>query len=303
MSSIILITIASLTIIGLVLAVVLYYVAKKFYVEEDERIDIVEAILPGANCGGCGSAGCRDFACKLVAAPEIGSLFCPVGGNDVMQKVASVLGQEVVAQAPMVSVVRCNGTCENRPRTSLYDGVTSCKVKSALYSGDTGCRYGCVGCGDCVSVCKFGAIEMDPVTNLPVVNEEKCTGCGACATACPKGVIEMRTKGLKGRRVTVLCVNKDKGAVARKACKAACIGCGKCAKVCKFDAIKIENNLAYINPELCKLCTKCVEECPTGAIHKFNFPVKPAAPAAKPAASEAEAPKVEVKAETKKEEN
>ncbi|MBO7268480.1 MAG: 4Fe-4S binding protein, partial [Bacteroidales bacterium] len=104
-------------------------------------------------------------------------------------------------------------------------------------------------------------------------------------------VIELRNKGPKNRRVFVSCVSQDKGAVARKACKAACIGCGKCAKVCPFEAIKVENNVAYIDFNLCKLCTKCVSECPTGAIHKVNFPEKPAAAPAAAPAKPAEAPK------------
>ena len=283
MSTTIIFTVASLSVLGLLLAVVLYFVAQKFKVEEDPRIDIVEAIMPGANCGGCGQAGCRAFAEACTKADNLDSLFCPVGGNATMKKVADALGFEVAEKAPMVAVVRCNGTCENRPKTSVYDGVASCAVKSALYAGDTGCKYGCVGCGDCVKVCNFGALSMDPATGLPVVDEEKCAACGACVKACPKGVIELRNKGPKNRRVFVSCVSQDKGAVARKACKAACIGCGKCAKVCPFEAIKVENNVAYIDFNKCKLCTKCVAECPTGAIHKVNFPEKPAAPAAKPA--------------------
>ena len=182
MDSTILTTIAILTLVGIVVAVVLYFVAQKFKVEEDERIDKVEACLPGANCGGCGSAGCRDFAQRLVAAPEFGSLFCPVGGNDVMQKVAQVLGREAVAKKKMVAVVRCNGTCENRPKTNDYDGYASCKVKAALYSGDTGCRYGCLGCGDCVAACKFGAISMNAETGLPEGSQSLrtyyCSGVG-----------------------------------------------------------------------------------------------------------------------------
>lgn len=285
MSTTIIFTVASLSILGLLLAVVLYFVAQKFKVEEDPRIDIVEAIMPGANCGGCGQAGCRAFAEATIKAGNLDSLFCPVGGNATMKKVADALGFQVAEKAPMVAVVRCNGTCENRPKTNIYDGVATCAAKSALYSGDTGCRYGCVGCGDCVAVCNFGALSMDPQTGLPVVDEEKCTACGACSKACPKGIIELRNKGPKNRRVFVSCVSKDKGAVARKACKAACIGCGKCAKVCKFEAITVENNVAYIDFNKCKLCTKCVDECPTGAIHKVNFPPKPAAPA--PAAAPA----------------
>ena len=114
---------------------------------------------------------------------------------------------------------------------------------------------------------------MDPVTGLPVVDEEKCTACGACSKACPRGIIEIRLKGPKGRRVVVLCNNKDKGALANKACKASCIGCGKCVKTCeKFEAITLENNLAYIDAEKCKMCRKCEEACPKGAIHAFNFP-------------------------------
>lgn len=279
-------TIAIITILGAVLAVVLYFVAEKFKVEEDPRIDEVEKVLPGANCGGCGHAGCRAFAQSCVAAPNLDNNFCPVGGNDVMQKVAGVLGLEVKAKAPMVAVVRCNGTCENRPRTNEYGGYQSCRVKAALYSGDTGCPYGCLGCGDCVSACQFGAISMDPVTGLPVVDEEKCTACGACVKACPKGVIELRNKGPRGMRVFVSCINKDKGGVARKACSAACIGCGKCAKACPHGAITVENNVAYIDFTKCKLCKKCVAECPTGAIHAVNFPVLKPKPAA-------EAPKVE----------
>lgn len=204
-----------------------------------------------------------------------------------MNKVAAILGKEAAVKAPQVAVVRCNGSCANRERTNIYDGVASCRVKAALYSGDTGCSFGCLGCGDCVAACSFGAISMDAETGLPVVDESKCTGCGSCVKACPKNVIELRNKGPRGMRVYVSCINKDKGGVARKACKAACIGCGKCAKVCAHDAITVVDNVAYIDFAKCKLCKKCVAECPTGAIHAVGFPVLPPKPAAaKPAAEQ-----------------
>ena len=265
-------TIAIITVLGLLLALVLYLVAKKFKVEEDPRIDEVEKVMPGANCGGCGFAGCRAFAEAAVKAPNLDNNYCPVGGNDVMAKVAAILGYEVKAKAPQVAVVRCNGSCANRPVVNEYDGFASCKVKAALYSGDTACSFGCLGCGDCVAACQFGALSMDPETGLPVVDESKCTACGACAKACPKRIIELRPKGPRGMRESVRCVNQDKGPVAKKACAAACIGCGICVKTCTHDAIVLENNVAYIDPAKCKLCRECEAMCPTGAIHGVNFP-------------------------------
>ena len=195
----------------------------------------------------------------------------------------------------MVAVVRCNGTCANRPKINEYGGMKSCKVKAALYAGDTACAFGCLGCGDCVAACQFGALSMDETTALPVVDESKCVACGACVKACPKGIIELRNKGPRSMRVYVSCVNKDKGPVARKACKAACIGCGLCAKNCPHDSITVEGNVAYIDFTKCKLCRKCVAVCPTGAIHDVNFP-KPVdrtpKPAPKPAAAPAAKPAV-----------
>ncbi|MBQ9653163.1 MAG: RnfABCDGE type electron transport complex subunit B [Bacteroidales bacterium] len=272
MIKIIIWTIAVVTVLGLVLALVLYLVAERFKVEEDPRIDLVEKAMPGANCGGCGFAGCRAFAESAVKAPNLDSHFCPVGGNDTMKNVAAILGYEVKAKAPEVAVMRCNGTCTARPRVNNYDGYPSCKVKAALYSGDTGCAFGCLGCGDCVAACQFGALSMDPETGLPVVDEEKCTGCGACSKACPKHIIELRPKGPRGMRVFVSCVNKDKGPVAKKACLNACICCGICVKTCTHEAIVMENNIAYIDASKCKLCRECEAMCPTGAIHGVGFP-------------------------------
>ena len=279
MTQTILITVACLVALGVIFAVLLYFVAQKFRVEEDPRIDTVEAIMPGANCGGCGFAGCRAFAENVVKAPSMDGFFCPVGGNPTMAKVAEALGRAVEEKAPMVAVVRCGGTCAKRPRTSQYDGYASCKVASSLYGGETLCRYGCLGLGDCAAACKFDAIHVNAQTGLAEVDQDKCTACGACVKACPKGVIELRAKGFKNRRVYVSCINKDKGAQTRKACLAGCIGCGKCVKECAFGAITLENNVAYIDYSKCKLCRKCFNACPTKAIWAVNFPV-PAAPAA-----------------------
>jgi len=265
-------TIAIITGIGLVLALVLFLVAEKFKVVEDPRIDEVEKVMPGANCGGCGFAGCRAFAEAAVKAPNLDNNFCPVGGNETMAKVAAILGYEVKEKAPQVAVVRCNGSCAARPTINTYGGFASCRVKATLYSGDTACSFGCLGCGDCVAACQFGALSMNPETGLPVVDESKCTACGACVKACPKALIELRPKGPRGMRVWVSCRNKDKGPAAKKACAAACIGCGICAKTCRHEAITVEGNIAYIDPAKCKLCRECIAMCPTGAIHESGFP-------------------------------
>ena len=261
--------------IALVSAVVLYVCSKKFAVYEDPRLAQVTAVLPGANCGGCGYPGCSGMAAALVKGADEGSLeglFCPVGGADVMGQVADLLGMAVANTDPKVAVVRCNGTCELRPRIAEYNGLRTCTAMNSCGAGETGCGYGCLGCGDCVNACAFGAITMNPETGLPEVDEDKCTACGACVKACPRHIIELRKKGVKNRRVYVRCVNKDKGAAAMKACKAACIGCGKCEKECKFEAITISNNVSYIDPDKCRLCRKCVEVCPTHAIVAVNFP-------------------------------
>jgi Na+-translocating ferredoxin:NAD+ oxidoreductase RNF subunit RnfB len=217
--NLVLISLITLGVIGSVAAVILYVVAKKFHVFEDPRIDEVEQALPAANCGGCGFPGCRGFADACVKSDELGDLFCPVGGNDTMKKVAEILGKVAVAKAPTVAVVRCNGTCEHRPHNNEYDGVKHCFIAHNLYSGETNCSWGCLGFGDCELSCEFDAIKVNPITKIPEVDDDKCTSCGACVRACPKLLIELRKKGPKGRRVYVNCRNEDKGHITRKACE------------------------------------------------------------------------------------
>jgi electron transport complex protein RnfB len=272
MSSTILVTIISLSLLAMLAAVILFFVAQKFKVFEDPRIDEVQAILPGANCGACGFAGCRNFAEALVKADTFEGLNCPVGGATIMEEAAKMLGKEALTVEPLVAVLLCNGTAEYRPHTTKYDGVPDCRIAHSLYGGETDCSYGCLGYGDCVKACTFDAMFMNDETGLPIIIDDKCVACGACVKACPRNIIELRKKAKKDRKIYVACSNCDKGGPARKACKVACIGCGKCFNVCKFDAITIENNLAYIDASKCTFCRKCVEECPTNSIIELNFP-------------------------------
>ncbi|MDR2473615.1 MAG: Fe-S cluster domain-containing protein [Tannerella sp.] len=266
------VAIITLGIIGALSALILFFISKKFEVVEDPRIGLVTEVLPGANCGGCGFPGCGGFANACVKAEALDDLLCPVGGAAVMKQIAAIMGKDATEAAPKIAVVRCNGTCDVRPRTNIYDGASSCAIAAALYAGDTGCSYGCLGLGDCATACTFGAIMIDATTGLPVVDEDKCTSCGACVKACPKKIIELRKKGPKSRRLFVSCMNRDKGGVARKACANACIGCSKCVKECAFEALTVTDNLAFIDDARCRLCRKCVTVCPTGAIHELNFP-------------------------------
>lgn len=272
MSTVILTTIICLSILALISAIILYFVAQKFKVYEDPRIDEIQAVLPAANCGGCGFAGCRNFAEALVNAETFEGLNCPVGGAEVMGEAARILGKEAPEVDPLVAVLKCNGTPEFRPKTSRYDGVADCRITNNLYMGETDCSYGCLGNGDCVSACTFDAMYMDPATELPVIMDDKCVACGLCVKACPRDLIELRKKAKKDRKIYVACYNCDKGGPARRACKVACIGCGKCVKVCTFGAITMENNLAYIDANKCTFCRKCVTECPTNSIIEVNFP-------------------------------
>lgn len=263
-----------LGVIAAVSAIILYVVARKFAVQENPLIDQIAEVLPGANCGGCGYAGCRAFAENCAKTGKLDRDYCPVGGTNVMKRVAALMGIEATEAAPKVAVLFCNGSAACRPKLTTYTGVKKCSIAHSTYAGETGCKFGCIGFGDCAVSCAFGALHIDAQTGLPVIDQDKCTACGACVKACPKLLLQLRKKGPKNRRVYVACKSQDKGAVARKACSNACIGCSKCVKECNFGAIVVENNVAYIDDSKCRLCKKCVAVCPTGAIHAVNFPVK-----------------------------
>ncbi len=274
----IVLAVIALGAVGVVFAVIIYGVDLKFRVIEDPKIDEVADKLPGANCGGCGYAGCRNFAEAIVKAGNMDALFCPVGGNAIVKDISAVLGIEAQERAPQVAVVRCSGSIQNASPKMAYEGVEKCSFAHMLYSGESGCPNGCLGLGDCVESCQFDAMYMDKVTGLPVIIEDKCTSCGACVKKCPRKIIELRNKGPKSKRIFVSCVNTEKGAISKKNCVVACIGCGKCVKACPHEAITLENNLAYIHFDKCKLCRKCVADCPTGAILELNFPARKVEP-------------------------
>ena len=258
------ITVAVVAGIGIIAAIMLYIAAKRFHVPENPLVSEVEDVLPGANCGSCGHAGCHAFAVACATATSLENLYCPGCGSAGMKKIASIVGLAPAEKKPEVAMVRCNGSCASRGDVVHYDGVRSCAIEASTFSGETACAYGCLGCGDCESACPFDAIHMDPESHLPVVDFNKCVGCGKCAEACPRGLIALVEK--KSPLVWVSCMNHDKGAVAMKECDVACIGCGKCMKACSHGAVKVNGFVASINQEACVGCGECAEVCPRGSI-------------------------------------
>jgi len=249
--------------LGLAFGFVLAYASKRFHVEEDGRIVLVEEALPGFNCAACGQSGCHAFAEAVVdgKTPADG---CAPGGKDVAQKVAKILGVEAKEVEPKIATVRCGGGIRCKDRFT-YTGVASCAQAALLAGGHKACSYGCLGFGDCVAACQFNAIRMGE-DGIPTVDPAKCTSCGLCVAACPKKIIELTPKT---KRYHVLCSSKDKGAYVRSVCPVGCIACGLCVKNCPNQACMLEENLSRINYAKCQNASKCAQTCPTKSIKEL----------------------------------
>ncbi|AKB80038.1 Electron transport complex protein RnfB [Methanosarcina horonobensis HB-1 = JCM 15518] len=250
-------------LVGLCIAVgaMLVIASKVFKVETNPMVDEVASLLPGANCGGCGFAGCAACAEAIVlkGAP-INS--CPVGGFDVAKLIGAVMGQEVSETEKSFPFVRCQGGNVNCTTLYDYEGVEGCKAALMLCDSRKGCTYGCLGLGTCVRACQFGALSMGE-NGFPVVNKALCTSCGNCIAACPNGVL---TFAMDSEKVHVLCRSHDKGKDVKAVCEVGCIGCKKCEKECPQGAIKVTEFLAEIDQEKCTGCGACAGVCPQKAI-------------------------------------
>ncbi len=253
----------SLGALGVVFAIILGIASKVFYVEVDERIPLVQEALPGANCGGCGYAGCAAFATAVVdgVAPVDG---CPVGGSACAAAVAEVMGVTAAAGGRKTAYVKCSGTFENAVDRYKYDGLADCRAVVQLGANSKACNDACCGLGSCVAACVFDAIKI--VDGVAVVDKHNCTSCGACVKACPKNIIEMIPFDAK---VAVACSSKDKGAIVRNVCKVGCIACTICVKNCTNEMFSMKDNLAVIDYERGLDCDISVEKCPRKIIKKI----------------------------------
>ncbi len=261
----ILIAIAILGGLGLVFGLVLAIASKVFYVETDPRLDALNEVLPGANCGGCGYAGCGGYAqAVLEGKAPVGQ--CLAGGDECAQKMAEIMGVKAETVARRVAMVRCTGyrqTDDNGNPIGLkmkgyYEGVHDCVAATKVAGrGPTICKFGCLGFGNCVKACKYDAIHI--VDGVARVDFDKCVGCMSCAAACPRGII---TSVEYGSDVIIGCASHAKGSVTMRGCTKGCVGCGMCVKICPKDAITIDRNLAVIDYSKCDGCGLCATVCP-----------------------------------------
>lgn len=257
--------ILTMGVLGFLFSLGLVFAYKKLKVYEDPKIEQVSEILPQANCGACGYAGCRAFA-EAVVKGEAATDACPVGGEEVTEQISDTLGIKAPEVIKKVVRLHCRGAHEASKNRGLYVGISTC-LASNLLGGNKQCSYGCLHFGDCVIACPFDAMYMGE-DGLPVVREDKCTACGKCVEACPRNLLELHPLS---QEIIVFCRSMDRGAASRKMCKNACIACGICSRACP-EAIIIEDNLAKIidhkkiDPEK----IPDIEKCPTGAIGRLR---------------------------------
>ncbi len=248
------------SVLGLVFGCLLGIASKIFKVERDERFDKIMNVLPGANCGGCGFAGCSQFADSVIKG-EAECTGCTVGGASTALAVAQIMGTEAGEFKEKKAYVKCAGCLDVAKEKYSYNGIEDCFAASKILNGKKACEFGCLGLGSCVKVCINGAITIE--NGVAKINDEKCGGCGACIKACPKGLIQYVTEDNK---YMVNCMNKEKGALLKNKCSVGCIGCGICMKNCPEGAITVKNFLAEIDPEKCTGCGICAEKCPKKVI-------------------------------------
>ena len=235
---------AASTLLGMavVISYVLGWASRAFHVVVDPRVLHINEVLPGANCAGCGFVGCNDYA-EAVVRGDAAVTLCAPGGPSCAAAVAEIMGVEVEQTWPYRAVVHCSARTDQRLGRTEYRGESSCAAAN-LVSYVHGCVYGCLGLGDCNSVCDYDAIHV--VEGLATVDYDNCTGCGACVDVCPRHIIS-RIPFKTHEVLVVKCSNDDFGIEVKKVCQVGCIGCKACTRF--SDLLVMEGNLPIVNYE------------------------------------------------------
>lgn len=255
------IAIIALGTLTLLLTTMLAVGQKKLYVYEDPRIDMVEEMLPHANCGACGHPGCRPFAEALVAGTVLPGK-CSVSSEEGRKKIADYLGVDAGSEEKRVARLACGGGSNVAIKRAEYVGFSSCKAASLVSGGGKACFWGCLGLGDCELVCDFDAIHMNEF-GLPVVDFDKCTACGDCVETCPKDLFSIQPVSHK---LWVNCKNLEKGDAILEECEVACTACGRCAQDAPDGLVTMAFNLPVVNYSRKSDTSVPIQRCPTGAI-------------------------------------
>jgi Na+-translocating ferredoxin:NAD+ oxidoreductase subunit B len=254
--------VVALAALALSSSVLLALVARAFAVPGNPKVEEIEALLPGANCGGCALPGCAELA-RRIAEGTADVDACPVGGDRVAEMIALTMGKpHSRGTVREVAVILCNGSDQVTGRRFHYNGVRDCASAAILFGGDKECQYGCMGLGTCAAVCPFDAIRMLP-NGLPRVDPLACTACGACVAACPKRII---TLAPVDKAVHILCSSHDEGAKVRSICRVGCTACAKCVKAAPEGAIILRDDLAIVNYDV-DIPDSVASVCPMRTIH------------------------------------
>ena len=247
--------------VAILVGVLLGKAGEIFKVETNEKETAVREALPGNNCGACGFPGCDGLA-HAIAEGTAPVNACPVGGASVAEKISAIVGGEAGETVRKVAVVKCQGNCEKAKDVYNYVGPKVCSIAvNTPNGGPKGCTFGCLGYGECKSVCEFGAIEI--VDGIAVIDKEKCVACGKCAAVCPRHIISMVPYN---KTHVIMCNSKDRGLDVKNVCSAGCIGCTLCVKACPKEAISMDGNLPVIDYDKCVNCGLCEKKCPAKVI-------------------------------------
>jgi Na+-translocating ferredoxin:NAD+ oxidoreductase RNF subunit RnfB len=248
--------------VGLVFAAIIALAYWRLRVWEDPRINVVAAMLPGANCGACGFPGCHGFAEQAVIG-AVQPAGCNVLNDEGAAAIAAYLGVSKGDANKRVARLLCAGGTNVSVQQADYRGLKTCAAASAVAGGGKACTWGCLGYGDCGVSCEFGAITMNRV-GLPVVDIDLCTACGDCVDACPKGLFQIIPLD---QHLLVQCRSQLEGDGVLASCSVGCTACNKCVVDAAPGLVTIERGVAVVHYEQNAQASRdAIRRCPTGAI-------------------------------------